>query len=108
MFTKAQHCYSCGRKVENDFCLTCNKSACADGLKQVLDENNSKGAWPERKWMKESIRLGHKKQVYACHNCKYFNYHRLNYCPKCGGKLIYINSTYPELAKLYGDYKTGY
>lgn len=44
----------------------------------------------------------------ACHNCKYFMYHSIRWCYKCGQEIIPGSISVKELQEKYPDYKRGY
>jgi len=62
------------------------------------------------KWHKYCAGKTYNVARHCCLNgCKWFNYHQLNYCYKCGGKLTFIdNISHQEFAELYKDFKAGY
>lgn len=62
-------------------------------------------SWVEKDWAKDDK---YPRMLYFCHNCKYFNFHRINYCYKCGGKIVSQKIFGSELRKKHSDYLTGF
>lgn len=44
----------------------------------------------------------------VCHNCKYFMFHSLLYCPKCSNPMITEKISYKEFCEKHTDYIQGY
>lgn len=75
--------------------------------RRIFDEPRIKQT---KTWQEEYKNSPLQPYCYMCHNCKYFMYHQLNWCYKCGQKFDDKSGkiTAGELAEKYSDYKQGY
>lgn len=113
-------CIDCGNKVEEGKCYSCKKKLAAGVSldikdyyieKELIKRNEDRNKyiislhWIER--FKRNFR-GTKLNFNCCNNCEYFMYHTLNYCYKCGNKLISVVMNADEFAEKYPNYREGY
>lgn len=109
-------CHKHGSKLLAGFrCLKCEKQLPNQTKKDSIDRLNTRIfgkpiITPNKTWQEEYKNSPLQPYCYMCHNCKYFMYHQLNWCYKCGGKFDNQSGkiTAGELAEKYSDYKQGY
>lgn len=123
------HCTGCGMKYGSNGCIRCKPfikqgnyldgTEYGVGLKVKINELTDNHLYLHRKIEgspPNSWKQWHKNQRpddkilirYICHNCKYFMYHHINYCYKCGKKLQRSANTYGEFAKQCEGYRSGF
>ena len=103
------YCSTHGCLLDNErFCEKCNYK------KSFYFENrmaqNNKLVWTNEFWIKNILDKNPNNlcNFCVCHNCKYFMFHSLIYCPKCPNKMSTEMISYKEFHEKYKDYKQGY
>lgn len=73
-----------------------------NGLEKVLKERDRD--WVTADWATDRYTTNY----YFCHNCQYFMHHHINYCHKCGGRLLDETLKWSEMREKYPLYRRGY
>lgn len=122
-----QYCSTHGSKLsENRICEECRKIALSpenvlyfnDPLNNDMNREGAHGDHFDRRMNDPTKQLlGNQnwqscpqliKHGYFCDNCGFMLFHRLNWCPRCGGPFHYRRMSWQEMCETYPDYKVGY
>lgn len=121
---KVYFCSTCGNSIsENEEkCIKCTNNTyishpctriyCENFEKEIHAQNVSSGGFKVENpnyWDRvfKYYKPDHPVCVYVCGTCEYFNWHQLQYCPKCGDKIHYIKCSLAEAKIRFKNYKVG-